>query len=66
MIYEEVRTFSYEDYIMLAFHKKWGEVFGDPMTFSVMVNKSRKLHLISTKSMYDVTGIKPILRKVKS
>lgn len=65
-LYEEMRTAEIFDYHALAFEKKWAEIFGDPMKFKIMLDKTGRLHLVSTRSMYDVTGIKPIPRKVKS
>lgn len=65
-LYDEVRTAEIFNYHILAFEKKWAEIFGDPMKFKVMLDKTGKLHLVSTKSMHGITGIKSIRRKVKS
>lgn len=60
-----VNSVSSKGHIIVAFDKKWTKIFGDPMTFKATVDRFGKLHLTSTKSMYDVTGIKP-MTKVKS
>lgn len=51
IIKKKIPTILFEGYYILALDKKWAQVLGDPLTFKAMIDKSGKLHFISTNSI---------------
>jgi hypothetical protein len=51
IIKKEVPTFLFNDYYILALDKKWARVLGEPLTFNAVIDKTGKLHLVSTNSI---------------
>lgn len=68
IIQKEVETLFFDDYFILALHKKWSQLLGEPLTFKAMIDKTGKLHLVSTNSIpgYVQSKHKGIVEKRKS
>ena len=49
----ETKPMLFEDYLILSLDKKWLDVFGEMPTFEASLDDNGKLHLTSTKSVYD-------------
>lgn len=68
IIQKEVKTLLFNDYFILALDKKWSQVLGEPLTFEAVIDKTGKLHLISTNSIpgYAQSKHNGIVEKRKS
>ena len=49
----ETKPLLFEGYLVLALSSEWLDVFGEMPTFEASLDDNGKLHLTSTKSVYQ-------------
>jgi hypothetical protein len=49
----ETKPMLFEGYLILALSKEWLDAFGELPTFEASLDDNGKLHLVSTKSVYQ-------------